>query len=476
LTSRPTAQTSIQLRLFRWLLLPLVGTVAVTAILAYPIAFYPARLTYDWALLDTAHSLSRLLQAKNGRLSLRLGPSTDALLRTDYFDRVYYSVHDRNGTFIGGDRQLPMPPLDLLAGGELVYDSRIGSEPVRVAVLLVHLDGADAVVQVAETNVKRQTLVRQILAGVIFIEVLSLGTIVILVWFGIGKGLEPLQRLSEEIETRSHRDLRPVPEDRSPTEMRPVVRALNDLLRQLEGALHAQQQFVANAAHQLRTPLAGLRMQIEYGLQRNDPREWQRALQRLEATTARTVHLIHQLLTLAKAEVGASQQESMRQLDLRFVAEEVAEQWMPKAIAKEIDLGFELNGAPVRGDAFLLGELLSNLVDNAISYTPHGGRVTVRSRVRGNATVLEVEDDGTGIPEDEREKVFRRFHRVTGSPGEGCGLGLAIVQEIAYLHQGTVSIQSAAGGRGTLVTVNLPKADEPVEVPTARMDRRGAMT
>lgn len=439
----------------------------LTAALGYPIALYPATAAYDWALLDAAYSLSRLLSAKDGSVRLGISPVADMLLRTDHFDHIYYSVHDLNGRLITGDRELPAPPRGSLSSGELLYDGKIGGKDVRVAALLVHPQGVSAVVQVAETTVKRYNLVRQILTGVIFIELLLLITVAALVWFSIGKGLEPLQRLQEDIAARSPRDLRPVPEAHAPVEMHSVVRALNDLLLQLGAALRTQQQFVANAAHQLRTPLAGLRMQVEYGLRQDNPLEWRRTLETLGSVTERTVHLANQLLTLAKTEAGSNQPASMRQLDLRSIVEQVVEQWMPKAIAKNIDLGLGLEPAPMHGDAFLIGELLSNLVDNAISYTPAGGSVTVRSMRRGSATILEVEDSGVGIPEEERGKVFTRFYRVAGSLGEGCGLGLAIVQEIAHLHQGSVTIRSPSGGRGTLVVVRFPAADDSRETANA---------
>lgn len=454
MNGRPKKRISIRRSLFRWLLLPLVGLMLLMAAVGYPIALYPATAAYDWVLLDTAHSLSRLIEVRRGRPGLVVSSAAEILLRTDEFDRIYYSAHDASGNLIAGDGQLRPPSRETLLSGKPHYDSMIDGEPVRVAVLRFDEQGVSAVVQVAETTVKRHRLVRRILTGVIFIEVLLLCCVVVLVWFGISKGLEPMQQLREEIARRSYRDLQPVREEQVPEEMHSVVRALNDLLQQLGGALRSQQQFVANAAHQLRTPLAGLRMQVEYGLQQNDAREWRCALETLASTTERTVRLVNQLLTLAKAEVDADQLGPMRPFDMRDVAEQAAEAWMPKAIAREIDLGLELGPAPAHGDALLMGELLANLLDNAISYTPAGGRVTVRSALRGGVSVLEVEDDGPGIPEEERDKVFGRFYRVSGSPGEGCGLGLSIVREIARLHQGDVEIQSPPGGCGTIVTVS----------------------
>ncbi|MDP1717776.1 MAG: HAMP domain-containing sensor histidine kinase, partial [Burkholderiales bacterium] len=209
--------------------------------------------------------------------------------------------------------------------------------------------------------------------------------------------------------------------------------------------------------HQLRTPLAGLRMQVEYGLSQSDPAEHVRVLKELGLSTERAVRLTNQLLTLARAEAGFAQADSMRPIDLRNVAGEVAESWMPAAIRKKIDLGLELAAAPLRGDFFLLKELLSNLIDNAIAYTPPGGRITVSTGSEGGTAMLRVEDDGIGIPESLRPLVFERFYRVDGAGGEGCGLGLAIVREIAHLHGGKVDIQAPARGRGTIVRLEFPR-------------------
>lgn len=457
LTSPPAVRTSIRRLLFRWLLLPLVLVLGAAAVIGYPIAVQPATAAYDWVLIDTAQSLTRLINDTKDVTPQALSKSADVLLRTDQFDRIYYSVHDLNGQLIAGDAFLPLPPAQSLLAGELLYDGKADGENVRVAAIRVNLRGAEAIVQVAETTVKRTQLTTQILTGMIASEVVIAVAVVVLVLFGIGKGLEPLERLRTEIEARSHRDLRAVPPEHAPVEVRPVISALNDLLQQLELALRSQQEFVANAAHQLRTPLAGLRMQVELGLQQHDPAEYRRVLNGLHLSTERAVHLANQLLTLARAEVGLPRADSMLSLDLRGIVEEVSGNLMPAAIAKKIDLGLDLQPARIRGDSFLMAELLSNLIDNAISYTPTGGRITVSTATDGNFAVLRIEDDGVGIPLAEHELVFRRFYRINGASGEGCGLGLSIVQEIAHLHGGNAVIGTPVDGRGTLVSVRIPK-------------------
>jgi two-component system sensor histidine kinase TctE len=308
-------------------------------------------------------------------------------------------------------------------------------------------------VQAAETTVKRQRLTQHMLLGALAIEIVLLATIAVLVWIGIDKGLAPLQRLSREIELRSPRDLHAIPEEQVPIEARSMVSALNDLLQRLAGLLRKQQDFVSNTAHQLRTPLAGLQVEIEYALQRRAPEDWRRALETLAPLSSRTAHLVNQLLTLAKTEGGAAVTPQMATIELRREIADVAAQWMPQAIAKDIDVGLELEDVTVSGNAFLLRELISNLVDNAITYSATGGRITVRACRRDAGVVIEVEDEGIGIPPEERQNVFERFYRVAGAPGGGSGLGLAIVREIAEIHGASVEIRAPASGRGTIAAV-----------------------
>lgn len=450
-------QLSIRRLLFRWLAVLLLLALVVATLFGHAIALRPVTAAYDWVLVDTAQSLTRLINSRPDINPEALSNSADMLLRTDQFDRIYYSVHDRNGRLIAGDAQLHPPLSESLEAGELLYDARIDGEYVRVAAMRVSLRDVDAIVQVAETGVKRSELTKQILTGMIMIEVMLVVSVIVLVMFGVGKGLEPLEHLREEIETRSHRDLRPIPPEHAPVEVRPLVTALNELLARLDRTLQSQQQFVADAAHQLRTPLAGLRMQVEYGLSQADPAEHVRVLRELGLSTERAVRLANQLLTLARAEAGFAQADSMRLIDLRDVAEEVAGDWMPAAIRKKIDLGLELNAAPLRGDFFLLKELLSNLIGNAIAYTPSGGRITVSTASTGGVATLRVEDDGIGIPETLHTLVFERFYRANGAGGEGCGLGLAIVREITHLHGGKVEIQSPVRGSGTIVRLEFPR-------------------
>jgi len=299
-------------------------------------------------------------------------------------------------------------------------------------------------VVVAETTVKRRRMTRDILFSSLLPEILIAIATVLIVWFGVKRGLGPLARLSDEIKKRSPGDLRPIAAADTPEEARPLVSALNGLLDEVAQASRNQQRFLANAAHQLRTPLAGLQAHTELALAKPLPTEVRAELEQVHQSTIRTARLANQLLALARAEPGA--RGNAAELNLKALAESEADGWVHQALARDVDLGFELDWAPVHGDAFLLREALANLVHNAIEYSPRGARVTVRTGRNGTHSFLEVEDDGPGIPAPERERVLERFYRVPGTPGTGSGLGLAIVREIAAGHGATISITDATGG------------------------------
>jgi len=448
--------TSVRYRLLGWLLVPLVALLLIGALADYGTAVGPANAAYDQALIDAAIAIAGQIKAEDGQLLADLPPTATKVLRTDQYDQIYFAVLGPNGTVVAGDRGLPLPAG--LSGRErpAVYDAEYGGKRVRLAAVPVTVGGINAEVVVAETTIKRQKLVDEILVRMLIPEVLFAAAAIGLIWIGVTQGLGPLQRLRFEIAARSHLDLHPVSEDRVPVEVRPVVHAINELLERLQRTIALQRQFIADAAHQLRTPLAGLQARLELELSHSSPAEWHATLTSLKHSTDRTVRLANQLLALARAEVEALPLTNRRETNLRDVAQEVGQDWVHQALARDLDLGFELADAKVFADPFLIRELLSNLVDNALEYGYRGGKVTVRCGVSSTAAFLEVEDEGSGIPEQERARVLQRFYRVAGTQGHGSGLGLAIVKEIAEAHSGTVEISAPATGRGTVVRVWLP--------------------
>ena len=274
-----------------------------------------------------------------------------------------------------------------------------------------------------------------------------------LVWVLVGLGLRPLARLAESVRKRTPDSLAPLPDEGLPEEIQPLAASLNDLLARLQAAFAAQRDFVADAAHELRTPLTALQLQTQLVERAAGEAERGAALDELKRGLQRTGHTVQQLLTLARLEPGAVSMPSVR-VELATLAREAVVEQVRVAEARDIDLGLaEVDSrAVVMGDAEALRILLSNLLANALRYTPRGGRVDVSCRMRDGQPVLEIADTGPGIPEAERERVFDRFYRRPGEQESGSGLGLAIVRAIADRHDAVVSLHAAQGG-GLLVRV-----------------------
>jgi two-component system sensor histidine kinase TctE len=449
------AERSIRRLLLAWLVAPVAIVLVASEVASYGTALTIASEAYDRALLDPALALAQRLSAAEGPVALDLPAVAVEMLRVDATDRVYFAVSAR-GELLGGQAELPPPPTLPAPGAPVFYDGTIQAEPVRVAAILVPFAEGPVLVQVAETLVKRRRLVRQLLLTNGALEALFFVVALAVVWIGVTRGLAPLEALRAELAARSPRDLRAVAEARAPAEVRPLVQELNRMLGRLAGSIEAQQRFVADAAHQLRTPLAALQAQVEAARREGLPPELAPTVDRVAAATRRAAHLTRQLLTLAAIAPPAERPFAAEPADLAQVAQTGVTDWLARADGKHLDLGFELEAAPVEGEPQLLGELAANLLENALNYTPPGGEVTVRTGRRDGRSFLEVEDSGPGIPEGEREQVFERFHRVRGTPGEGTGLGLAIVREIAHRHRASVDIRTPPSGAGTVVAVSFP--------------------
>jgi two-component system sensor histidine kinase TctE len=431
------------------LLPPIAALLALGAVVAYFPSIEPANEAYDQALFDIGIALGAHVRVTPTEYRFDLPAAVEQVLRTDRYDRIFYRVVSPGGLEIGGDPTLPASETDALA-----YDAVFNGQNVRVVTVQTPCGRSTCTVLVAETMVKRAKLARDLLVSTLLPGLLIALATLTIVWFGVKRGLWPLARLSDEIKARSPRDLRPIDAQAAPEETRPLVAALNGLLQEVGQAAKSQERFLANAAHQLRTPLAGLQAHTELALAQPMPQACRVHLEQVHQATIRTARLANQLLALARAEPGGSASGSG--LNLKSVVETEADAWVHQALARDVDLGFELETAPVRGDALLLREALANLVHNAIEYSPRGGRVTVRTGERDGKAFAEVEDDGPGIPPQERERVLERFYRVPGTPGTGSGLGLAIVREIALGHGGNIQLGDGAAARGCRVALTFP--------------------
>ncbi|MBZ0105975.1 MAG: sensor histidine kinase N-terminal domain-containing protein [Sulfuricella denitrificans] len=454
---------SLRSKLLLWLLLPLLSLWLAGAVVAYFMAISFTNVAYDRALFDSTRSLAEQIVIAEGRATVELPRSAMQILLSDEYDKVFYQVTGRSGRVLSGEPELPRPPAGIRVGVPILHDGELHGMRLRIASLYMipvgELQGRTVLVQVAETLNKRNILAREILTGMLAPQLALILVAALIVWYGVGRGLLPLQQVRREIASRSHRDLSPLPESNVPDEAQTLIHAINELMSSLGQALGAQQRFIADAAHQLRTPLAGLKAQTDLALRQTDPEQQRHALEQLSISTGRTVRLINQMLDLARVEPGADKTLTLKILDLDALAREIVMEWVPHTLRKEVDLGFE--GGPdkllIQGDALRLKMLLDNLIDNCLRYCPPGGsRVTVKVTGSAEGVVLAVEDNGPGIPVAERDKVFQRFYRVLGNEEEGSGLGLAIVQEVAHLHGARVEIVTPEAGSGTEVRVTFP--------------------
>jgi len=456
---------SLRRQLLRRLVAPLAVLMLVGAFAAYHYALKYANLALDTGLYELARAIAQQIRLSGGQGRLDLPRAAVEIIESDSLDRIYYAVtSDRQGQIFG---YAGFPPLDAVppASQEAFhFDAEIAGHEVRVVAmgLLLQASGSrdHIVIQVAETLVRRNALAKEILLAMIVPQGLLLVAAVTVIGLGVSGGLRPLADLAEQIRRRHADDLEPLPTD-VPIEVAPLTAALNRLFAELDEAQRAQQRFIADAAHQLRTPLATLQVQAERALRERDPAAGAEAVGSVLSATRRLGHLVHQLLTLARVEpAGATR--SFADCDLAALARETTAHWVPAALEAGADLGYAgpASGIAVPGDPLLLRELLNNLVDNALKYARSPQRechVTVGVE-DGASPCLWVEDDGPGIPAEAREYVLERFSRLPGSGAAGSGLGLAIVREIAARHGATVVVDAAAGDAGTRIAVNFAAA------------------
>ena len=446
-----------------WMLAPLLFVWPLSIAFTHYFANNVANFPYDQALREHVAAIARQIKLVDGKPVLSLPASTRALLRADETDSVYFHVVTQEGKLLAGDQDLPLPVETLnsdaaFSGDIFLRDAEYNGQDLRMAYTYL----ADArlppnrwvVIEVAETTEKRTQLANKIVASVILPQFIIIPLAVMLVWFGLSRGLRPLTRLRQTIETREPADLSPIATRRVPEELEPLVEAFNSMLERMKKTVEAQQRFVADAAHQMRTPLTGLKTQAQFAIRETDPEALRHALRQIATGVDRAGRLVNQLLTLARTEGGELTQQKHEPLDLSVLAREVVEDWVMLALEKKIDLGYEADeAAMILGNGMLLRELAKNLIDNAIRYTPAGGHVTCRILNNGVTVMLEIEDDGIGISEEQAELVFERFYRVNDAGPEGSGLGLAIVQEIASQHGSRASLRPNPKGRGAVAHV-----------------------
>jgi two-component system sensor histidine kinase TctE len=439
---------SLRAHLLRLLLPPIAALLAVGAVVGYYSSIEPANEAYDQALSDIAARDCGARARERQRLPPRPAagsgngaahrPLRQAVLQRAVAERI---AHRRRRQAAVSERST-------------AYDARYKGEAVRIVTAPAPCGSLTCTVLVGETMVKRTRLAREFLISSLLPGILIALATLVLLWFGVKRGLWPLARLSEELKARSPRDLSAIDAAGAPEETRPLVSALNGLLEELALAASNQQRFLANAAHQLRTPLAGCRRTPSLRWPSRCP---SRAARRSSRCTRRPSAPRASRTSCSRSPAPSrARAEASSDVNLRSVVEAEADGWVHQALERDVDLGFELDAAPVKGDALLLREALANLVHNAIQYSNNGGRVTVRTGQRDGQSFAEVEDDGPGIAPQERERVLERFYRVPGTRGTGSGLGLAIVREIAGGHGARIDLTDGAGSRGCRVALTFP--------------------
>jgi len=447
---------SLRAQLFAWVVLTLIGAICINLYLSFHSANATSDLVTDHTLLASARVIAEAVHVDaNGTVQVDIPPAALEMFDTGYGDRVFYQVVTAWGNLVAGYPDLPQPKRQQI--GE---DTEFRADQVRVMMLnhpIVGL-GEDSTISVtvavthnSQYAMRNRLWLSDFTKQLVLVLLAGLVTII-----GLQRGLAPVLRLRDAVRERGRQRLDPLEPDMVQSELRPLVHALNDHMERVQNQMAAQRRFVSNAAHQLRTPLALISTQASVAAREDDTIRRDEALTALRSSTKQVTRLASQLLTLSRAEPGSRRPRSDT-IDLVATARQVLENLAEEALRRNIDLGLEADGVPVHveGDGTMLREMLVNLVDNALRYTPADGRVTVGVAREGDEAVLWVEDNGPGIPQAERAQVFERFYRIIGTEPEGSGLGLAIVREVVDGAGGTVTLGDATGG-GLLVTVRLP--------------------
>lgn len=456
-------QTSLRNQLFTWLFILLLPLVFISAFASYYLANHFTNLTYDKSLYRTALALADQVSLESIGVELILPQVAKDLIEFDEDDDVYFRIIGPKGDLISSHTSLPLPQSFPKADKKIYYNTLLKGNRIRVVVYALPMSAESNInhplnnvfVMVGETLQKRARMKNEIIISMLLPQLLILLLVGSLLFLGIKRGLQSLEAIKVNLSHRNINDLNPIDNLHAPKELQPLFNAFNELLVRVSGSITKQQRFIADAAHQLKTPLAGLKTQAELALRENDTLKKTHALQQINHASGNLSHMINQLLTLTKAGPENAALMDVKPVNLCLLAQQVCTDWVGTAISKKIDLGYEskLQNALIEGNEVLLRELMNNLIDNAIRYTPVGGQITVGIQQENSTIIYFVKDSGVGILAENHARIFERFYRVLGSGQEGCGLGLTIVQEIAERHAATITVLSEGDGKGAIFQV-----------------------
>jgi len=445
--------SSISRRLIFWLAVPLMLLALCGALVHYFNSVAPGVISSDRRLKEAAIALMAHVQIIDGRVTLAAGDQGKPSLPPP--ELIKFALRDTQGRLLAGDTQLPAVTMSNDTS-QLFAMTQVDHRSVRSLTTRFDTPAGVISITVADARPTIEPAARFGFMSTLLWDFVQLDATLVLVWVGIQLGLRPIKRLRDEIAERSPLELRPIVESSVPREIAPLFVTLNRLFAMLRSSVQSQQQFIANTAHQLRTPITGMQAQLDLLAAEPEAQPIKERLLALQVGIRQLAHSANQLLTLARADPAANIAAKNQTVDLSAVAGEVVAKFFDRALLANIDLGLEALPAGIHADPSLLDDLLSNLVDNALKYTPAGGSVTVNAGLQGGRPYLAVEDNGPGIPEAERQRVRQRFYRLPNSPGHGSGLGLAIVDEIAQLYGASLVIGPGAGGLGTKVVLLFP--------------------
>lgn len=455
---RANRPLSLRRRLLIFLLVPVGLLLLFAALLTYSIALDYSNRVHDGDLSDDVLTLEQMLSAE--KLSGELSEQARFLLEYDPDGHNYFTVTSRKRGLLAGNGEFPHMVAPAIGSPPLLYDSHLGKHSLRVATasMVAPRDADDVItVTIAETLQDRHQRAREILMMAVPLQTLLIISVLSLVWFGVNHGLRVLRPLTRRLAAREY-ELSPIGEIDVPQEILPLTRTIDGLFARLRGLLALQERFIADAAHQLRTPLTGLSLHVERALADQRPETVRDALEHIGQLTARAARTSTQLLALTRAQSPLSEPATYGELELTELIPQTVGLRVHEALNAGVDLGYQSSAKPlyVLGNASDLQELLDNLIDNSLRYAGRGSTVTVSVLAEAEDTVvLQVEDDGPGVPGDLLPRLGERFFRVSGNSENGTGLGLAIVQRIAERHRASVSYQPGSP-RGLCVTIQFP--------------------
>lgn len=448
LSNRNSNPYSLSGQLLLWLMICLFIILTISSVVSYSRAYRFANLAYDRALLREVLGLAEQVDVIDNQVVIDLPEIARNLLEYDKDDYVNYRISAPDGSIVVGNPDILPPKTPLLSGQHVYYDDILDDESVRVVAYALPIINSelkgDLLIQATETRTKRKIMALEIIEEMLIPQILIMLVTALVVFISIKRSFMPLNQLRDALARRSHEDLSMLNTERAPQEVVPLLNEMNDLMLRVRDSVDFQKAFIADASHQLRTPIAALQNQVELALREPVSDSVKHTLQNIALSTKHLSRLVQQLLTLARMEPRSENTGVLEAVNLTRLVQEITAEWVPSALERDIDLGFEAaenDAVTISGNAFMLKEMLSNLIDNAIRYTPVGGEVTVRLSQADHEVTLQIIDNGIGIPHDKRELVFHRFYRVEDGAGEGCGLGLSIVKEIASAHHAQISIR-----------------------------------